>query len=472
MVEKIHALLDGYLIGRARLKPLIKVMRGSHPEWMVEIRLDLRTLLIEAVLPEAAEPYFLAGCPSVEIFDATVSLRQPQCSFASSAVWNFSVVGLAPLPSTEESWWSPVTEVRSNRYLLQLTPTIYQLELKTDAVLCPDKPYVSFYGDACSRLLPITEFQIGEGLPLVSCVLNEPFPSLLCLSSREDFSHWEERLHAGFMLAHGRVLPLVLEVSGTDVVLCGHVKAGQQNRLPLLSQFSSEEAEELLRQMLQGFCDLRNDEFAHAFFALRFFLLGKTADVPVEVRFLQLMVCVEAMDEVFVLCEKTTAALLGTSPAAAKLLNCMRNKLIHGAGGYLEAFTEVLKKNFKGSLPQLGPGFDDVVIVREELQFTQLWLRLCERLDAFWCGYLKVDPDLLMHRSTWADIALLPAVKMDSFAQLVEQLKENKKRDEQARKEKVAQEKLLQEKVDLERENQSLKEELRKLRSQTVAQMR
>lgn len=476
MVEKIHALLDGYLIGRARLKPSIKIMRGNHPEWMVDIRIDLRTLLIEAVLPENAEFYFFTVF-SVEISDIDVIMQGSCISFTSSEAFVFNCANLSPLPVGDDHWWSAVVKAELDSYLFKLKPAKYQLKLKADAKLCPEKPYFHFYGNACSQLACDTDLQFKEFLSPVSCVVHKPSKGLLCLSSAEEFLPWCERLQAGFMLAHGRVLPSVLEVSGVDVVLYGYPKAEIKNNLPLLSNFRIEAVDHILRDLLQGFISLEPNDFQHVVFALRFYLLGKTADVPVEVRFLQLMVCVEAMDGIRDLDGNTTAAALGISYSAAKLLNCMRNKLIHGTGGYRQAFSEVLEEDFGGKLPKFGQGFDGVVIKDGNLEFAQLWLRLCERLDAFWCGYLKVDPSLLVHRSSWANIALLPAVDISLLATEVaayKQVKEEKdrKREAKALKAKMDFQKVLCEKAELKLENKLLKEELQKLKDEIAQTMR
>ncbi|GGH51442.1 hypothetical protein GCM10010975_05060 [Comamonas phosphati] len=173
---------------------------------------------------------------------------------------------------------------------------------------------------------------------------------------------------------------------------------------------------------------MQEDKFLHVEMALQFFLLGKMADVPVEVRFLQLMVCVEAMDQVPDLKEETTAALLGVSRPAAKLLNCLRNKLVHGAGGYMQAFQKTLEEDFKGKPPVLEDGFANCLEFEGKLQFAPLWLRLCERLDAFWCAYVEVEPRLVEHRSAAFETALMHAVNLDLLKGEAEAVKAKKQR--------------------------------------------
>lgn len=242
--------------------------------------------------------------------------------------------------------------------------------------------------------------------------------SLISFSSAADFWSVEDRIHTGLSLAQGRNLAPFFKVKRGQCLFYGKREFQKRQALAMLRE--ERLSCKFLGQLLEGALRVEEQKFQQARLAIRFFLFGKASNEPVEIRFLQLMVCVEAMDEVSQLREETTAALLGISPAAAKLLNCMRNKLIHGSGGYQEAFFNVKKNDFQGLIPELGPGFDGVVVKQDELQFVQFWLRLCERLDAFWCTYLGVDVD--SQKLRYSPLPLMRNVQIDALNGLLAEL--------------------------------------------------
>jgi len=123
------------------------------------------------------------------------------------------------------------------------------------------------------------------------------------------------------------------------------------------------------------------------------------------------MTCVEAMDGVYQLKEQSSAAMLGVSADAALLFNCMRNQLAHGRGGYQQAFDAFLNENLKGR--QLASDLADCVADGRKLDFAQLWLRLCERLDAFWCAYLGIPDELTRQR--FSPVPLMGSVNKSSI---------------------------------------------------------
>ena len=169
---------------------------------------------------------------------------------------------------------------------------------------------------------------------------------------------------------------------------------------------------QLLNQLIRGFVEMPNSKFEHVNLALRFFLQAKQSQV-LEVGFLQAMICVEAMDGIGDLQQETTQAMLGVERDSAKLLNCMRNKLVHGKGGCRQAFEAVFAKDFKDKRPDLENGFREVLKTDNTLDFYFLCMRLWERLDAFWCAYLGVEPALTNNRSTWTGVPLMSAVDLN-----------------------------------------------------------
>jgi hypothetical protein len=163
---------------------------------------------------------------------------------------------------------------------------------------------------------------------------------------------------------------------------------------------------------------MERDRFSKAYRALKYFLDGKQADASLEARYMLLMNCVEAMDGVWQLTESTTAALLGVSDAAAFLFNGMRNKLVHGHGSYAQAFAALGKDKLDSRQPQMEPELAGC-IQEQQLDFVQLWFRLCERLDAFWCAYLGVPADMVQDR--YSPVTLMPAVDLPALDRVIKQ---------------------------------------------------
>lgn len=273
------------------------------------------------------------------------------------------------------------------------------------------------YGDACEGLgMPdsFTHEHLAEPVLFAQPLMGA---ELVCMFSGEDFEDKANRLHAALSLAHGRDLRQILSVQMDEVCFYGCSKEAAMNDLPLVSEAGPRQGMQLLLQLLHGFMSLDSDAFEHARRALRFFLLGKQAAV-VELGFLQAMVCVEAMDEAHVLNELCTAKVLGVSPDVAFLFNGMRNKLVHGRGGYRQAFNKFLLEDLKQR--QLATDLGDCVIEQPTaLDFGRLWLRLCERLDAFWCAYLGVPDELVGQRDS--PIPLMPAVDLKGLDVLAQE---------------------------------------------------
>ena len=213
----------------------------------------------------------------------------------------------------------------------------------------------------------------------------------------------------------------------------------------------------LLDQLLVNAIALESERFAKARLPLQIFLSAKQMET-VEFQFLKAMMCIETMDGVGELDERTTAALLDISSDAAKLLNCMRNKLVHGVVGYQQAFAQVLKDDFRSQLPDLGDGFEAVLSNSGELQFCKLWLRLLERLDAFWCGYFGVTAEMLRKRNVWLGIRPLSAIDSSVVLNEAKAVREVRK----SRKERANA--LRDENKRLIKENSGLKECVRNLR--------
>lgn len=192
--------------------------------------------------------------------------------------------------------------------------------------------------------------------------------------------------------------------------------------LPLVGDTSFE----LIRAVLCGAIALSDQQFDAAYSGLKFFLAGKQADVWLEARYMLLMTCVEAMDgkNTRQLRRETTSALLAVSGDAATLFNCMRNQLVHGQGGYRKAFAAFLKDDLKGRELVLESELQGCIDQEGSLDFVQLWLRLCERLDAFWCAYLRVPIALVAQRHSSPGCPVMGPVELEKLDGLVNQVVE------------------------------------------------
>lgn len=433
------------------------------------VQFDPQTLEFVIFLPASHE---LVGhlasrhLDSPQLLLCNLSLRCPQTGIQLEAE-EFSLHRLNPLSDWPEGIGLLPSDYENGEdgaeRRLVLGPSAKRLEFHSVNSVSEQYPYQVCYADVCEGLVvpsPLAHMSLAKP---VEFSLKCPKPGFVFASSEGDFSGLEKRIHAALMLAHGRDLPWVARLEGHQISFYGSPKNTSLNCLPLLKKERNSSAKALLDALLTGFVGLSDADFKHAFFALRFFLLGKTADVPVEVRFLQLMTCVEAMDgaETRELKEECTSALLGVSGDAAALFNEMRNSLVHGQGGYREAFEAVLAKFFGKRTLQLELELKPCISADGELYFHCLWLRLCERLDAFWCAYLGVVPELVKERFSLSVVPLMPCICLDALDTAIRNLQERKAAVFQTESQEV---------VDLRSANKRLQSEKRNLAAQLAKQ--
>lgn len=345
-------------------------------------------------------------------------------------------------------------EARSLRRL-ELKPSEQVLAFTADDMLSSKHPFQIYYGGALTGLRALLTLEHTAVVPSISFCSNYPQPGLLCAFSANDFFHLEPRISAAWSLIHGKVLTPVLEIKEREIHFYGQGTNGKPSYLPLVDNWGSS----LPESVMSGFVNLEQERFDKANLALKFFLTGKQADVPLEARYMLLMTCVEAMDGTRQLKQACTAAMLGVSADAAFLFNGMRNQLVHGCGGYQHAFAAFLCEDLKDRPWELEPALQPCVRDRA-LDFIQLWFRLCERLDAFWCGYLNVPAALADTR--YAPIKLMSAVNPETLDAANKQLPEEKQEASGA---------LLQIE-ELRQANQRLGDQNAQLRQQLVAQGR
>ena len=273
---------------------------------------------------------------------------------------------------------------------------------------------------------------------------------IFCASSDSNFSQRSDRIKAALELICGQPLSPVMECSGNALAFYGLPAKSRFSDLPLLSDKNLAQAARLCTALIEAMLSLSEEQFDEIRVALKFTVLGKNSAVPAEVRFLQLMMCVEAMDGRRTLKTETSKRLLGISTDAAFLLNSFRNQLAHGRGGYEKAFILVFEEEFRGRSDALKRALMECIPVPplegisswEELRshrllrpiehqmlemelalnkdgvhvdqcnFMLLWLRLAERLDAFWCAYFAVPPELTQGR--YSPLPVLPPVVLET----------------------------------------------------------
>lgn len=273
---------------------------------------------------------------------------------------------------------------------------------------------------------------------------------VLCAFSDSDFSPLSDRIEAALELIFGQPLSSVMDRSGDSLTFYGlPAKSGYYSYLPLLSDGNQEQATRLFIELMDGMLALSDEHFDNIRSAQQFTILGKNSAVPAEVRFLQLMICVEAMDGRNTLQTEASSNLLGVSADTALMLNSFRHQLVHGRGGYEKAFALLSQQQFRERSDELkralmecipvppterGSSWEELSSRRllrpienqmlemelalkkdgvhiDQCNFALLWLRLAERVDAFWCAYLGVPPVLAQRR--YSPLPVLSAVVLD-----------------------------------------------------------
>ena len=377
----------------------------------VPIRFDQKTLRFEAFFPPACEVVEVLGPEreSILLLLRNVVLSEPSNTVQLSAeeLQLYRSNALSEWPESLGLTFSDNDGEDGDPRRLELAPQHQALKFQASQTISIEHPFQIYYGNACPSLRSPTTLEHHSLPEKISFCSDFPQPGLLCAFSRDDFFVQEERIHAGLMLIHGRQLPPALQIRGREVCFFGVKDMGKPSYLPLVDDWSSALPDAIVKSLM----DMEQTRFASTHLALKYFLAGKQADVWLEVRYMLLMTCLEAMDGARQLKEPNTAAMLGISSDSALLFNCMRNQLVHGRGGYQQAFDAFLQEDLKQrSLPA---ELADCVSSGSGLDFSRLWLRLCERLDAFWCAYLGIPDELTGHR--YSPIPLMGAVDKNSL---------------------------------------------------------
>lgn len=320
------------------------------------------------------------------------------------------------------------------------------------SLLNAEHPYQAYYNNACGDLWFPSQFTPEGFATSVRFCRDHPLKGFIGAYSDSDFFDYEKRIHAALELIHGRYLPIVLKVQGRQISFYGHRKEAKNNFLPLVN--SDPEGKDLTNAVLAALLAMRSDEFRRVLLAQKFFLLGKQVGVPMEAQYLMMMTCIEAMDGKDALKDATTSQMLGVSLDAARLLNSMRHQLTHGKGGYREAFQAVFSHQFRHKQPDLEPAFKDCITAEHQCDFPALWLRLAERLDAFWCTWLGIPESLAEQR--YSPVCLMPLPAPVSLLPVCRENTESNQTCSQV--------------DELTRKNQSLKEKNKALKAQLAKQ--
>ena len=202
----------------------------------VPIRFDPQALRLEALLP-ATDPVCRALVDerrSVAIHLCNVVLGDPAATVQLRAQ-ELRLYRNNPL----SAWpgWSgrPACELepeaRETRRL-ELAPSAQQLEFIADDELSRAHPFQVYFGGALAGLRAPLPLERTADTPAVSFCCNHPQSGVLCAFGEEDFFSLEPRIHAAWMLIHGRRLAPVLQIQGRKIGFFGHTACRKPSYLP------------------------------------------------------------------------------------------------------------------------------------------------------------------------------------------------------------------------------------------------
>lgn len=225
---------------------------------------------------------------------------------------------------------------------------------------------------------------------------------VLLVSAEQNFLHNKQRLELALGLLHGSPLQQVLQATPDEVIFFGWPTNPSGNAMSMVH--ASSPMKQALSALVDAFVLMPDENFRRERLACLFHLQGKSNAAPLEIRYLMHMMAVEMWDEVGSLQDITTSEMLGLQEPEGKLINVMRHKLVHGSGGYKDAYLTAVKDRFDGEVPVVRTDFCGP-LDKSNVDFAQLYLRLVERLDAFvWGRYglaENMSPDhSQMHRKS------------------------------------------------------------------------
>ncbi|MDR6212609.1 hypothetical protein [Paracidovorax wautersii] len=392
------------------------------PPAQVSFTLDARTLRVEAELP-TTHAMHARWLNAEEVSFALRACTLRGRASERSAPIEFRLDELVLWDATPE-WTKDEDFLKDARFArIVLIPSEHRVVLSGSTAIDPRMPYQVVYQDSGAFHMVMPPLH-ADGLLDGIHVAQDSAGKMVRFYSVGNFFFQERRLHAAWSLLQGGVMNRVLEVEGSTLRLYGGVAKPCRAHFPMVRRGN----EGLAQSVFLGFLSAKAQDFASWYEPLKMYLAGKALPTYVEVSFLMTMACIEALDEVFELNEKTTAALLAVEDDFAKLCNCMRNKLIHGAGGFQQAHTQVIAQDFRGN----GAVATEYLNSAGEFDGIRFMSRLWERMDAFWGACVNVPPDVINERRA-ARVPLGSGVNLQALSTAAEEVRREKKSKKSAR---------------------------------------
>ena len=221
MTETSQHLLLAVLDGHAELAIAERhLVTGKLP-----IRFHQKTLRFEVFLPSSG---MVVGVLGSERRSFKLSLRNVVLSDPTKAIHlkaeELQLYRSNPLSEWPESLgmtWSDCDEEAGDTRRLELAPWEQALTFQADQAISVKHPFQIYYWNGCPGLREPGALE-NRALPeTVSFSSDFPQRGVLCAFSAGDFFAHEERIHAGWMLIHGRELPPALQIRGREVCFFG-----------------------------------------------------------------------------------------------------------------------------------------------------------------------------------------------------------------------------------------------------------
>lgn len=414
-----------------RMEPWLDQLEGTGelavdqwegiPPVQVSFTLDARTLRVEAELPVAHAmherwlnarevPFALRACTlrgRASEQPAAIEFRRDEL-----VLWD-----VTPEWTKDEDFLNEAKFAR-----IVLIPSEHCVVLSGSTVIDARMPYQVVYQDSGAFHMVMPPLH-ADGLSDGIHVAQDRAGKVVRFYSVGDFFVQEKRLHAAWSLLQGGVMERVLEIEGNTLRLYGGAAAPRRAHFPMVRGGDVG----LVKSVFLGFMSVSGQDFAKWYEPLKMYLAGKALPTYIEVSFLMTMSCIEALDRVRQIDEKTTAALLAVDESFAKFCNCMRNKLFHGAGGFQQAYTLVIAEDFRGQ-----GAVAECLNPAGEFDGIRFMSRLWERMDVFWGACVNVPPDVINERRT-ARVPLGPGVSLQALSTAAEEVRQDKKQKRAAK---------------------------------------
>ena len=202
-------------------------------------------------------------------------------------------------------------------------------------------------------------------------------------------THFLDCLYLSLELLQGRA-PKVVELAAQGRhEISKHRATSDTKRFDLWTHhYSASFIKDLLPQLLLKLHQLPEDVFAPLRTTIKLISFGKTAQAPIEIKFLTLISALTMLsnNKKDDLIDTVTGNLLGIQEPSAKLYRVLRNKLVHGGGSFHRSFPRIGLN--EGNYPDIAKDLK-VAITPSSCDFPRLWLRLCERISAhLWVSLL------------------------------------------------------------------------------------